>query len=62
MNDDSSIEERVGLYLVDRDPGDEDDGIRARLAPNLKKGERVVDGKLLYSAAWIDDEGEHHAL
>jgi hypothetical protein len=58
MDNVQEFKDRVRLYLVDQDPGDESD-VRDRLV-GLQRGERLVNGKVMYSAAWIDDEGNLH--
>ena len=55
------LKDKVKLYLVEREKADKDEiDIRDRLAPDLKRGEREVDGKVMYSAAWIDGDGNRH--
>lgn len=53
-----NLQERVRLYLVDKP--DDSEAVREKLRLYLWAyglGEREVDGKVMYSAAWIDDKG-----
>ena len=55
-----SLDDRVQPYLVDRDPGDEND-YRARLTTpprRLRSGERWDGTRILYSSGWLNDIGE----
>jgi hypothetical protein len=59
------LTDKIKPYIEDADPGDENDhDIRHRLAPDLKPGERMIDGVPMYSAdflnpppGWWDEDG-----